>query len=122
MREYLSLAQLGKIEGVKGDTIKRRIYRGKYRKVRRTEPGRGGKKSWEISIYDPAIPQEVRDLYERQATNFFGLPKIEDIQRLSALVGSILEELRIDNECRNKELKILKKNTALLERLIRKFK
>lgn len=122
MREYLSLAQLGKIEGVKGDTIKRRIYRGKYRKVRRADPGRGGKRSWEISIYDTAIPQEVRDLYERQATNFFGLPKIEDIQRLSALISSVLEELQIDNQRRNKELKILQKNTAILERLIGKLK
>ena len=97
MREWLSTAQLGKIEGVTGDAIKRRIYAGKYRKVKR-EPGRGGKACWHISIYDPAVPQDVRDLFERHATKFFGLPAVDDIHRLTGVLEEAVILLRQLND------------------------
>ena len=109
MLTYLNTTQLSKLEGVSADAIKRRIYKGKYRLVQREpEPGKGGHRRWLISIYDSAISQDVRDLYERQATKFFGLPAVEDIHRLTRL----LEE----------EVTLLRENNLLLQWIAKRLK
>lgn len=110
MREWLTTAQLGKLLGITGDAIKRRIYKGRYHLVRRdSEPGKGGHKSWQVSIYDPAVPQDVRDLFERQAIRALGLPAIEDVQRLARLLEKWLFLLRENNDLLKSIMKRLKR-------------
>lgn len=72
MREYQTTSQLGKLLGITGDAVKRRIYKGKYTMVKR-ESGRGGQ-IWLVSVYDPEIPQDIRNLYEGQVGNLLGFP------------------------------------------------
>ncbi|MDD3847171.1 MAG: hypothetical protein PHC90_12550 [Syntrophorhabdaceae bacterium] len=109
MREWLTTTQLGKLHGITGDAIKRRIYAGKYQLIKKdSKPGKGGRRGWLISIHDPAVPQDVRDLFERQAAKFFGLPDIEDVKRLAHL----LEE----------EIILLRENNALLKWISKRLK
>ena len=65
-------------------------------------------RGWLINIHDPAVPQDVRDLFERQAAKFFGLPGIEDVKRLARLLEEWIFLLRENNDLLKSIMKRLK--------------
>jgi|GEM_PF-762452 hypothetical protein len=64
IQKWLTTRELGGLLGLKGDTIKHRVQRGIYKSARKV-PGKGGA-VWLISVYDEALPVEIRQLYELQ--------------------------------------------------------
>ncbi len=86
--EWLTTRQLGMLTGVGSDTVKHQIYRGVYRTATKMQSTRG--LVWKISVYDEAIPGEIRTVYERQLKR--GQTELDGaaVDRLSA---SIIEKL-----------------------------
>ncbi len=65
IEEWLTTRALGALLGITPDAVKRRIYRGVYKDVRRGL-SKGGKKIWLIHVYDDSLPPEIAQLYEHQ--------------------------------------------------------
>ena len=60
---WLTVAQLAQIQNISQQAVRKALSKGKYATARYDEkPSRGGTsgKAWEISAYDPAIPESVR--------------------------------------------------------------
>ncbi len=90
--KWLTTTELGILKGQKPDTVKHQITQGMYKKVRKVS-GRGGL-VWNISIYDEAIPGEIRELYKRQFEAGTIPHSTEDIASIKASLVEILRLLR----------------------------
>jgi hypothetical protein len=92
MPEWLTTGQLGILLGTRSDTVKHQIYRGIYRTARKMNSTRG--LVWKVSVYDDAIPREIRVIYEKQSERNGAAHDRVDIESINSSLQVITELLR----------------------------
>jgi hypothetical protein len=97
VRDWLTPAQLGRLCGLKPNTIRKRIARGVYRNTMIDESHRRGflkRKALLININDSAIGEDVRILHRKRQEQILGMFPRDNARICTQMMEEIMENLR----------------------------